>query len=190
MSRITILMLVSSAILWWIPCKGGELSELFVKLHPPGTPLELIDPTADDARAVSNSKPTGITEIAMERTGCYGPCPQYTVTFSSNGSVRYVGGDYAKPTGSHKGTIPEGKFENLARFIHDRRFFEMRDYYCYKNPIADLETVYTSVVADGKRKLIREYGGSGGCDLWVIQELIEKLLLETTWDEPKPKSIK
>jgi len=98
--------------------------------------------------------------------------------------VRFVGGEHAHLRGQHAGTIPQRMFEQLAWYIRTSGFLQMRDYYRYKEMVEDMETVYTSVVADHKRKVIYEYGGSGPRDLWVIQQLIEKLLLETTWEKP------
>ena len=192
MPHLALPALVCSALIYCLPCRAGELSALFDTLHPTDTPRELIepDPAALEEAISPKEKPPFITEIAFERAGCFGPCPQFTVTFSSAGTVRYVGGEHAQLRGEHTGTISNRKFDQLAWFVRASGFLKMRDYYRYKDMMADSETTYTSVVADDKRKLICEYGGSGPRDLWVLQQLIEKLLLETTWDKPQPKPTK
>lgn len=37
------------------------------------------------------NSPTGISEIAIEGTGCLGPCPDYTLIVRSDGTATYMG---------------------------------------------------------------------------------------------------
>jgi hypothetical protein len=49
--------------------------------------------------------------------------------------------------------------------------------------VTDNPTVYTTVVMDGKRKVVSNYANAGPTKLWAIEQLIDKLLLEAKWDE-------
>src|ERR1700746_1609053 len=50
---------------------------------------------APDLNSLSDSELKALT-ISLERTGCYGSCPAYTVTIRGDGSVTYVGKNYGK----------------------------------------------------------------------------------------------
>ena len=125
----------------------------------------------------------GVTEIAMERGGCYGTCPQYAVKITSNGKVQYFGRNYVKRLGNSTGQIPMEEFRGLAEFVKDAGVAGMHD--MYVNDVTDYETVYTAFTINGKQKLIMNYADSGPSSLWAIEQLIDKLVAETEWDAPK-----
>lgn len=45
----------------------------------------------------------GVTEIGIERTRCFGRCPDYTFVVSADGRCRYEGGEYAQLKGKKTG---------------------------------------------------------------------------------------
>jgi hypothetical protein len=128
-------------------------------------------------------KDTGITEIGMERTQCYGRCPAYTVVIKSDGTLSYRGEQYAKLQGWHTGEAEKWELKNLFQFIHDSDYFAMQDEYLA--PETDKATVYTYIVQYGKKKIISNYGNAGPTKLWAIEQLIDKLLLEAEWASKK-----
>jgi hypothetical protein len=71
----------------------------------------------------------GITEIGIERTGCFGSCPRYTFIVKSDGTFRYKGFEYVERKGEFSGTIPVGYFHQLAQFVKDSDFMELEDGY-------------------------------------------------------------
>jgi Domain of unknown function (DUF6438) len=178
-------LLASFALLSATPVMAGELFERFIKLHPDGD-------TNIDERGVSPGSrpfslklgPTGVTEVALERGGCFGTCPQYTVKITSDGRVRYFGERFVSRLGAHTGHILPYRFRQLAEFIHDSGVAGFHD--DYKDiSVTDMETTYTLFVIDGTEKLISNYANSGPATLWAIEQLIDKLVSETKWDPPK-----
>jgi uncharacterized protein DUF6438 len=55
-----------------------------------------------------------ITAVTMNKTACYGTCPEYTVRFLADGRARYVGHDYAPLRGRFSGIID---FAPIAAWI-------------------------------------------------------------------------
>jgi hypothetical protein len=160
---------------------AGEIADLHKKIA--GT----TEPNFDKLRSheeVSNQK-HGITEIGLERTNCKWSCPAYTVVIKSDGTVRYKGDKSAKKIGEHTGKVSVWRFNELAQFIKDMGYIDLED--TYDGTWTDAATVYTTVVLNVNRKVIKNYANSGPTKLWAIEELIDKLRLEVKWDEAKPK---
>ncbi|HEX6765464.1 MAG TPA: DUF6438 domain-containing protein [Polyangiaceae bacterium] len=126
-----------------------------------------------------------ITEIALERTACYGNCPIYTVRLHSDGSVDYIGVAFAEQAGRHRGTIPESWFRSLAALALDIGYFELED--SYSCQVTDNPTVYSSVTRNGQRKIIRHYapGMTGPPRLRAFEEAIDTFVDYVTWDLKK-----
>jgi hypothetical protein len=121
----------------------------------------------------------GITEIGIERTGCFGSCPSYTFVVNSEGSFRYSGGEYAKRVGKFTGTISIGEFHELARFIRDSDYMKLENE--YRTGVTDSATTFTMVVMNGRKKIISNYAESGPTKLWAIEHLIDDLMSNAEW---------
>jgi hypothetical protein len=52
----------------------------------------------------------------------------------------------------------------------------------YSRMITDHATTYTTVVMNGKRKVIRNYANAGPTALWAIEQLIDGLITKAQWD--------
>jgi hypothetical protein len=160
---------------------AGELADLFAKTHPKIQP-DFGAPPAPGARIppppMANQK-DGVSEISMERAGCVWKCPEYFVSIMADGTVRYIGGRYSPHPGIRVGKLRTNPFSNLARFIRDTGFMQMKD--SYSAAVSDQETVYTSIVINGTRKIVSNYGNAGPPALWAIQELIDKIVAQTDW---------
>jgi hypothetical protein len=122
----------------------------------------------------------GITEIGIERTGCYGTCPSYTFIVKSDGTFRYKGVKFVEHEGEFTGKIPFWRFHELAQFIKDSGYMELEDYYA--RGITDNPTTYTMVVMNGKRKTVRNYANAAPSKLWAIEHLIDGLMTKINWD--------
>lgn len=62
--------------------------------------------------------------LTLERTGCLGACPIYTVTIYANGAVRWVGEANVASMGMRTGRISRGQIHLLERKLDAIRFFE------------------------------------------------------------------
>jgi hypothetical protein len=121
-----------------------------------------------------------VSEITIARGPCFGHCPIYSATFRGDGTVLYRGLAYVDRIGDFRGHIQTSKFVALARFILDSDYLRLADQ--FTKPITDQETVTTTVTVDGKRNSVSDYGGAAPATVWAVEELIDKLLLETTLD--------
>lgn len=113
-----------------------------------------------------------ITEVTLERSVCFGYCPVYKVTLRRDGTISYNGIEYVPLKGAYEGTVYG--FERLAQLIIARGYFNLKDNYTIN--ATDLPTTVTSVVRNGKRKTIKNYGDSGPVELWGIEMAIDGML--------------
>ncbi len=126
-------------------------------------------------------EPHGIIEIGLRRSPCFGKCPVYRVTMYDDGRLEYVGKQHVERLGRHTGRINAGEFQALAAFIREVNFMALEDRYA--TPLTCQSTVYTTVVMDGVRKEVSNYGGGGPAVLEALEERIDELLLEAEWDD-------
>jgi len=170
---IAVLLIVSFS------ARGGEIANYHFNLTP--------DKPGDLHKSRSleelNSTNHGISEIGIERGPCFGACPIYTFIVRSDGSFRYKGDENVKRNGEFTGTVPARYFHQLAQFIRDSGYMELENFYGIG--VTDCATTYTTVVMNGKRKAVRNYANAGPTKLWAIEQLIDDLMSQATWDEPK-----
>jgi hypothetical protein len=160
---------------------GGEIADLHGKLAKPAGGR----PDASRSHEQVAAEDHGVTEIGLERTRCYGRCPAYTVVVQSDGTFRYTGVDFVPRQGEHTGTVSRYDFNQLAQFIRDSGYMQLQD--SYTRMVTDFPTVFTTVVMDGKRKVISNYADAGPTKLRAVEQLIDKMLLEAKWDETPAK---
>jgi hypothetical protein len=122
-----------------------------------------------------------ITEISLERTPCFGACPVYSVVIKSDGTLRYHGSRFVKRLGNETGKVNEWHLARLKEFIIASGYTKLKPNYAVR--VTDQPGTYTSVVIDGKRYSIKTYGSSAPASLYVIEQLIDKLVSEATWDK-------
>lgn len=103
----------------------------------------------------TSHQPEPITEITLERTRCYGPCPIYKVVLRRDGQSIYVGKEHVQRIGTFKTTINKDDFDRLAHFLSSRGFFDLKDKYSDGFRVQDISTDITSAVRSGKRKTVK-----------------------------------
>ena len=121
----------------------------------------------------------GITEIGIERTGCFGFCPIYTFIVKSDGTFRYMGRKFVEREGAYSGTVSLWHFHRLARFVRDSGYMELEDRYSVW--VTDSPTTLTMVVMNGKRKTVSNYANGGPTKLWAIEQLTDDLMAKAHW---------
>ena len=97
-------------------------------------------------------------EITLQRTVCYGFCPAYTVTITGDGEVRYVGERFVNVVGPASATIPREDVQRLLARFDEIGFDRLRDR--YRGQMTDLPTTTITLVRDGRRKQVVDYGGT------------------------------
>ena len=144
-------------------CRGSE------PVRPDGTPTPEAPPQAP---AVSSEMPDephttsapdlSTVEITLERTECYGWCPNYTVTISGDGTVRYEGRTFVKEVGVREGQVSPETVRDLVRTFEDLGFHALRDR--YEHQITDLATETLTVRLGDRTKRVENYGSRGRFD--------------------------
>src|SRR5678815_4416854 len=177
-------LLISLFVTVTLLAVGGEISDFHFK--------NARDKLADQRKSRSHDEVAstnhGITEIGIERSGCFGTCPIYTFIVKSDGTLRYKGTKHVEREGEFAGTIPVWYFHHLAQFVRDSGYTELEDGYRQGVTDTDHPTTYTMVVMNGKRKTVSNYANAGPTKLWAIEQLIDDLMAKATWDG-KPLSL-
>ena len=55
-----------------------------------------------------------LQSIALDNSGCYGPCPSYSIELRSDGSVVFNGQAFTEKTGEHRKKIDPALFQSIA----------------------------------------------------------------------------
>ena len=85
----------------------------------------------------------------MQRTACYGTCPQYTVSIYNHGKITYNGKLFVDKIGCFSAFISEDEVTAIKLLIEGIDFFSLEQEYI--SPITDIPSVVTEVYLDGKR---------------------------------------
>lgn len=116
-------------------------------------------------------------KIGIQRTACFGTCPIYTATISSDGTVEYQGDGYVQQVGYIQSRVASAKFDTVAARIAELGFWEME--YSYSVNITCNPFTYLMVETEREIKVIRVYalGWSGmPAELSEIANLIDSLV--------------
>jgi hypothetical protein len=144
--------------------------------------FQLTTKEMDQARILS-----GDFEVQLERSGCYGSCPSYSVSVNQNGEVEFVGREFVKVIGTKKYTIPKEDAVALARdflALNDERVKEE-----YIDTVTDMPTYRVAMTARDYRRSIVDYNGYNlGMPTSVIrlQIRIEELTRSTQFLKHQP----
>jgi hypothetical protein len=102
--------------------------------------------------------------ITLQRTGCFGTCPIYSLEIFADGFVRYVGTRFVQVSGEHKSVLQRDKVEDLiSQFLQAGYFLLQDNYETYRAHdgqiwhVTDLPTAYSSFRYGDRRKSIRDY---------------------------------
>jgi hypothetical protein len=94
-------------------------------------------------------------EIQLERTECYGWCPNYSVIIKGDGRVRYTGRSFVVTVGEREGTLPEATIRELVERFERARFFELRDK--YSQSVTDLPSTWLTLRIGDRTKKVENY---------------------------------
>jgi hypothetical protein len=124
----------------------------------------------------------GFTEIAIERTPCFGHCPVFVASIREDGRMSYWGESDALRDGRHFGTVHAFGFAYLAGLANDLGIDELDDEYSIA--ITDQDSVYLALTRHGRRKLIAHYAPlrCGPPRLTAFENEIDHVLEQAKWD--------
>ncbi|HEX4783830.1 MAG TPA: DUF6438 domain-containing protein [Candidatus Sulfotelmatobacter sp.] len=122
--------------------------------------------------AVQSVGQTGPTandfSITLERVGCLGSCPDYTVTILGDGSVRYEGRAYVHTEGVRKKKIPRSAVQKLIEKLRNEDFFQWEE---KKMVCLDFPEAHITATLKGQHKHVLEGCNSPGKVLNLADEI-------------------
>lgn len=126
--------------------------------------------------------------ITLKRTGCFGPCPVYTVTFRSDLSATLVAEEFLDPQGTFHGEVDLFAYGRLCYLIDKIGFSSFKPWYTASWTDAATATV-TLTLTDGRQLSVSDYGSVGPVELWGLMEVIDRLRTQIEWTpaEDKPQ---
>ena len=120
-------------------------------------------------------------EITYARSGCYGPCPQFSIHIFSDGTLEYIGLHFVKVQDTVTEHITDDQVTQLNNAFEECHYFSLKDSYLI-GP-TDFETIYTSYKVKGICKAVTHYEGdqSAPAALDTLYVRIEKILNVARW---------
>lgn len=116
------------------------------------------------AVSVSAQDTAANAAITLERTGCRGTCPAYTVTILEDGTVIYNGERSVAVTGEQTIEIDPETVTAMVEAFANAGYFDWDEAYT-EQTVSDLPSVITSVTRDGQTHRIERYMGDHSAPL-------------------------
>ena len=104
------------------------------------------------------------TLITLQRSVCYGACPDYKLTISADGTVTFEGHQFVRVKGKAKKMISAEQLRQLIAEFEKAKYFSLNDKYETERDgcpevWTDNPWVVTSIRINGKSKSISHYHG-------------------------------
>jgi hypothetical protein len=156
-------------------------------IGPPFTKMlccreQLIDPVASMLRAfaaafllstlglgVACAASAQFDEFSIERSGCFGSCPSYTVKVTADGTATYEGEEWVKEFGKRRKRLGPAQMAQIRQAIAEIDFFNLRDSYASRRDgcamvATDSALVVLVVKARDVTKTVNHYHGCAAAD--------------------------
>jgi ankyrin repeat protein len=101
-------------------------------------------------------KPNSKVNITLERSGCMGSCPSYSVSISTEGVV-FDGNNAVVAAGKHTDTVDPEAVRKIAKDFLASDFYSMNAEYVAG--VTDNPTYTVTIAIDGKPKTVLDYVG-------------------------------
>ncbi len=120
--------------------------------------------------------------ITLERTVCFGVCPEYRLTIYGNGTVIYEGKRFVKIEGKRTASISEDKIRQLLSEFKRVDYFSLDDSY-EELTATDMPSAFTSLTVGGRTKAVRHYHGDFGApeELTALEDRIDEIVNSDQW---------
>ena len=139
-----------------------------------------------DLLAMSDADLKTVT-IQLERIGCFGTCPAYSVTIHGDGQVAYSGKSHVKETGMHEGRIGMDKIKALTSEFAKNKFWGLAEDYseatCSGRVCTDMATAITELTVKGVTHRVKHYYGCGSApkSLFFLEAAIDESANSAQW---------
>jgi ankyrin repeat protein len=131
-------------------------TERLPRIHKPAPPL----------------RPDSAITISLSRSGCYGTCPAYQVTVSTDGVV-FEGEGFVVATGRHTDTVDANAVRELAKKFVAADFYSMDSE--YRAGVTDCAMYTLSVSIDSHTKRVLDYMGKWAGMPAIISDLEDEV---------------
>ena len=120
------------------------------------------------------------TFIRLERHGCYGDCPVYSVTFHRDGSAELVAKHNMDIEGTFTAHIEPYQYARLAQLVDLARNDMLEPW--HSGPIDSEEVAITVGIEDGK---VEAAGSSWNMppNLWSLIQVLDAQQIKTQWSK-------
>jgi hypothetical protein len=133
-------------------------------------------PTADELKDL---------QITLDRTMCFGRCPDYRLTIEPDGKVTFEGRHYTKRKGTVTGMIDSALLTELAAAVKKADFFSLDS--SYSEDVTDNPTYTLTVRMGGRGKQVESYA-TRPRRLGLLMNRIDQIVDSAQWigDERNP----
>ena len=126
----------------------------------------------------------GIAGVILERTACFGSCPDYRVTLRGDGRASYHGGRFATRQGEFQAMLPPAEFTRITQRLAERGFFAMDT--AYIQNVTDLPTFTLIADTTGGSHAVRCYGFGCPAAFHQLTALVDTVADQLAWDTLPP----
>lgn len=120
--------------------------------------------------------------MTIQRTGCYGICPTYSIEVRGNGEVFFSGEQNVPATGHFHSHVSQAIVDHLLSCFRKADYLSLKDEYVAM--ITDNPTCITSIQFDTVRKSVKDYVGfAAGMpeNLWQVEREMDQIAREKRW---------
>ena len=131
------------------------------------------------------------TVITLERGGCFGTCPIYTLRVDGGGEVTYNGRCFVAARGNRRRKIDPAAVKKLVRRAEELGYFDMQEHYdrlaepACPELSTDNPTIVTSIKHDGRSRTIsHDHGCRGLPELKALADFensIDRTAMTAKW---------
>lgn len=122
---------------------------------------------------------TGDDALVLEREGCYGFCPSYTITVFKDGRVVWRGKEYVRVKGKAHSRISKSIAAKLFEDAHTADFFQLQDTYS-GNCATDGPDENIVLRENGRLKRINTYCAAPS-ELYRLEDAIDEATNSVAW---------
>jgi hypothetical protein len=116
--------------------------------------------------------------VVLERSVCFGSCPDYSVMVQSDGRVVFEGRHFTKVKGKATANIDRAKLVEIANEIKKADFFSLDPF--YSENVTDHPTYTLTVAMGGQRKQVESYA-TRPIRLEILMDRIDQILNTEQW---------
>jgi hypothetical protein len=124
--------------------------------------------------------------VELQRTGCLGACPAYTVRLYAGGTVHWHGDGFVTVRGDAAAQVDAAQAANLIQQLRDHGFESLCG--SYSRPITDNAAYITTVSVAGRAVRVSDYADSAPAWLRDFDDRIDAAADTHRWRHGEPSS--